>query len=79
MSSLRVGGTGRAAWPGREWGVAGRTDSVERVASIKKVVDDQRSLGPLVERNPWNPAADLESTDGGAAVDIRARLGADLA
>jgi hypothetical protein len=61
MSSLRVGGTGRAAWTGT---VAGRTDSVERVDSIKKVVDDQRSLGPLVERNPWNPAADRESVNG---------------
>ena len=37
---------------------------VERVDSIQKVVSDERSLGPLVERNPWNPAADRESVNG---------------
>src|SRR5689334_19038661 len=47
MSSLNVGGAGSATWPDREWGAASRKDKVEQVDSIKKVVDDQRSLGPL--------------------------------
>jgi hypothetical protein len=71
MSSLHVGVAGRAAWPDREWGVAGRKESVERVDSIEKVVDDPRTLGPLAdgparrtERNPWNPAADREAVNG---------------
>jgi hypothetical protein len=74
MSSLHVGGVGSAAWPDREWGVAGRTERVERVDSVKRVVDDPRALGPFAdgtarrthpaEHNPWNPAADRRSVNG---------------
>ena len=52
---------GSARWPDREWGVASRKDAVDRVDSVGKVVDDERSLGPLangtaVERVSPDPA-----------------------
>ena len=44
MSSLNVGS---AQPPERDWPVSSRQDAVERAGSIQRVVDDQRSLGPL--------------------------------
>jgi hypothetical protein len=46
MSSLNVGGATSAQVPERDWPTSSRQDAVERVDSIQKVVDDQRSLGP---------------------------------
>jgi hypothetical protein len=43
MSNLTVGGAGSAQWPDTDW--ASRKDTVERVDSIQKAVDDERSLG----------------------------------
>jgi hypothetical protein len=43
MSNLTVGGATSAQWPDTDW--ASRKDTVERVDSIQKAVDDERSLG----------------------------------
>ena len=47
MSSLNVGGAASAQWPERDWPASSRKDAVERADSIQRLVDDQRSLGPL--------------------------------
>jgi hypothetical protein len=65
MSSVNVGGAGGVTWPDREWGVASRKARVERVDSIKKVVDDPRTLGPVANATArrTNPATPLTQQD----------------
>jgi hypothetical protein len=69
MSSLNVGGAGRAQWPERDWPVSSRKTEIERVDSIEKVVDDRRSLGPLASgvaryTSPTAAQPGLESVNG---------------
>jgi hypothetical protein len=47
VSSLNVGGATSARWPGTDWPTSSRNDAIERADSIQRLVDDQRSLGPL--------------------------------
>ena len=44
--SMTVGGTTSPKWPERDWPTSSTSPVVERVNSIQKVVDDERSLGP---------------------------------
>ena len=45
--SMTVGGAGSPKWPDRDWPASSTSPVVERVNTIQKVVDDERSLGPL--------------------------------
>jgi hypothetical protein len=45
--SMTVGGATSPKWPERDWPTSSTSPVVERVNSIQKVVDDERSLGPL--------------------------------
>jgi hypothetical protein len=62
MSSLNVGS---AQSPERDWPVSSRKDAVERAGSIQRVVDDQRSLGPLATGTAryTNPSTALTQQD----------------
>jgi hypothetical protein len=45
--SMTVGGVGSPKWPDSEWPSSSTSNAVERVDSIQKAVEDERSLGPL--------------------------------
>jgi hypothetical protein len=45
--SMTVGGAASPKWPEQDWPTSSTSPVVERVNSIQKVVDDERSLGPL--------------------------------
>jgi hypothetical protein len=45
--SMSVGGVGSPAWPDKDWPTSSADPVVQRVDSIQKSVDDERSLGAL--------------------------------
>src|SRR3954447_7210717 len=65
MSSLNVVGATSARWAEKDWPTSNRKDAVERADSIQKLVDDQRSLGPLATGTAryTNPSAALTQQD----------------
>src|SRR4051812_21563749 len=73
MSSLNVGGATSARWAEKDWPTSSRNDAVERADSIQRIVDDQRSLGPLATGTAryTNPSAALTQQD----FEVATRLG----